>query len=86
MDLLSNFTVYLHDSDGATSKQVEVLNGAIVQSSGSWCPLNASSPSYISLAVKKRPSDTCNAALKLHIVKDGTSSPEFIQTILINLK
>lgn len=80
---LSNFTGFLHD--GTTSKQVEILNGVIAQSSGSWYTLAPSSSIYISLAVKWNTSGACIANLKLHIVKNGTVSPEFVQTIMVNV-
>ncbi|MGA9387708.1 MAG: hypothetical protein WBV70_02650 [Candidatus Bathyarchaeia archaeon] len=80
---LSNFTGYLHD--GTVSKQVEILNGVVTQSSGSWYTLAPSSSIYISLAVKRNSSGACVANLKLHVVKNGTVSPEFVQTITANV-
>ena len=79
---LSNFTGYLHD--GTISKQVEILNGVITQSSGSLYTLAPSSSIYISLAVDWNASVSCTANLKLHVVKSGTVSPEFVQTIIVN--
>jgi hypothetical protein len=82
ISFLSNFTVYLHD--GNMSKQVEIIDGAINQSIGSWCDLSSSSSIYVSFAVEKS-SGSSIVDLRLHIVEDGTESPEFVQTIRINI-
>jgi hypothetical protein len=83
IDFLSNFTVYL--DNGTLPKQVEIVNGVITQSIGSWCTLACSSSICISVALQMNAPGVSSACLKLHAVKDGTMSPLFVQTIIVNL-
>jgi hypothetical protein len=80
---LTNFTAYLHD--GTTSKQVEVSNGIVSQSMGSWYPATASTTIYLSLSIKVSTSGNSTVNLKLHIIKDGITSPELTRTVTINV-
>lgn len=80
---LTNFTAYLHD--GTTSKQVEISNGEITQSMGSWYSIATSTTIYLSLAIKVSASGSSTVDLRLHVVKSGTTSPEIIQTVRINV-
>lgn len=47
---LMNFTAYFHN--GATSKQVEISDGAVKEPTGSWYSITASTTVYLSLAIK----------------------------------
>lgn len=80
---LANFTVYFHD--GPISKQIEISNGSVIQSSGSWYSLPASATIYVSAAVKASTLESSTVDLGLHIVAIGTTSPEIIQTVTINV-
>ena len=80
---LTNFTTYFHD--GTTSKQVEISNGAITQSSGPWYSIATSATIYLSLAIQVSASGNSTVDLRLHIVASGTTSPEIIQAVRINV-
>ncbi|KPV63700.1 MAG: hypothetical protein AOA66_0656 [Candidatus Bathyarchaeota archaeon BA2] len=80
---LTNFTAYLHD--GTTSKQVEISNGEITKSMGSWYSITTSTTIYLSLTIKVSASGSSTVDLRLHVVKSGTTSPEATQTVTINL-
>jgi hypothetical protein len=80
---LTNFTVYFHN--GAISKQIEISNGSVIQSSGSWYSLSTLATIYISIAIKVSTSDSSTVDLRLHNVASGTTSPEIIQTVTINV-
>jgi hypothetical protein len=47
---LTNYTAYFHD--GTTSKQIEITNGSVTQSSGPCHSIVTSATIYISLAIK----------------------------------
>jgi len=80
---LTNFTAYFHD--GTTSKQVEISNGAVTQSSGPWYSIATSATIYISLTIQVSTSGNSTVDLRLHVVKSGTTSPEIVQTVRINV-
>ena len=80
---LTNFTAYFHD--GTTSKQVQISNGVVTQSVGSWYSIIASATIYLSLAIQVSTSGSSTVDLRLHIVKSDTTSPEIIQTVRINV-
>jgi len=80
---LTNFTAYFHDV--TTSKQVEISNGAVTQSSGPGYSLAASTIIYLSIAIKVSSSGDSTVDLRLHVAKSGTTSPEIIQPIRINV-
>lgn len=80
---LTNFTAYFHD--GTTSKQIEIYNGSVTQPSSPWYSITTSATIYISLAIKVSSSGVSTADLRLHAVASGTTSPETIQTIRINV-
>ncbi|MGD0027820.1 MAG: hypothetical protein ABSC91_02665 [Candidatus Bathyarchaeia archaeon] len=80
---LANFTAYFHDD--STSKQIEVSNGSLIQSSGPWYSLPSSATIYVSTAIKVSTSESSTVDLGLHIVAGGTTSPEIIQTVTINV-
>lgn len=80
---LTNFTAYF--DDGTTSKQIEISNGNVTQSSGPWYSIATSATIYISLAIKVSTSGNSTVDLRLHVVKSGTTSLEIIQTVRINV-
>jgi hypothetical protein len=81
---LTNFTAYFHDE--TTSKQIEISNGAVTQSSGPWYFIATSVTIYLSLAIQvSTTSGSSTVDLRLHVVKSGTTSPEIIQTVRINV-
>jgi hypothetical protein len=80
---LANFTAYFHD--GTTSKQVEISNGTVSQSMGSWYSVTASVTIYLSLAIKVSASGESTVDLRLHVVRSDTTSPELTQTVKINV-
>jgi len=80
---LTNFTAYFHD--GTPSRQIEISNGTVTQSSGSWCSIATSATIYISIAIKVSTSGISTVDLRLHVVKGDTTSPEIIQTVTINV-
>ena len=80
---LSNFTAYLHS--GSTSKQVEISNGTVTQSMGSWYSIMTSTTIYLSLAIEIYTSGSSAVDLRLHKVRTGMISPEIIQTIKVNV-
>jgi hypothetical protein len=80
---LTNFTAYFHD--GTTSRQIEISNGTVTQSSGSWCSIATSTTIYISIAIKVSTSSISTVDLRLHVVKSDTTSPEIIQTVRIKI-
>jgi|GEM_PF-4070704 len=80
---LTNFTAYFHD--GTTSKQIEISNGNVNQSSGLWYSVATSATIYLSLAIQVSSSGSSRVDLRLHVVKSGTISPEIIQTVRINV-
>lgn len=80
---LTNFTAYLHD--GTTSKQIEISNGNVTQSSGSWYSVTISATIYLSLAIQVSTSGSSTVDLRLHVVKSGVTSPEIVQTVRINV-
>jgi len=80
---LTNFTAYFHD--GSPSKQVEISNGSVTQSSGPWYSVAASTTIYLSIAIKISISGTSIVDLRLHVAKSGTTSPEIIQQIRLNV-
>lgn len=80
---LTNFTAYFHD--GTTSKQVEISNGDVAQSSGPLYSIATSATIYISLAIQVSVAGSSTVDLRLHVVKSGTTSPEIIQTVRINV-
>lgn len=80
---LTNFTAYFHD--GTTSKQIEISNGNVTQSSGTLYSVALSATIYISLAIKVSASGSSTVDLRLHVVTSGASLPEIIQTVRINV-
>lgn len=80
---LTNFTAYLHD--GTKSKQVEISNGEITESMGSYYSLTTSATIYLSLAIHVSVAGSSTVDLRLHVVKSGTTSPEIIQTVRISV-
>jgi hypothetical protein len=80
---LTNFTAYFHD--GTPSRQIEISNGTVTQSSGSWCSIATSATIYISIAIKVSTSGISTVDLRLHVVKGDTTSPEIVQTVTINV-
>jgi len=80
---LTNFTVYFHD--GTTLKQIEIFNGDVTQSSGLWYSVATSATIYLSIAIGVNAPGSSTVDLRLYIVQSGTTSPEIIQTVRINV-
>jgi hypothetical protein len=84
MSRLTNFTLYFHDD--STTKQIEVSDGSMIQSSGPWQLLPSSATIYVSTAIEVSTSNSSsNIDAALHIVANGTTSSEIIETIAINV-
>jgi len=80
---LTNFTAYFQDDE--ISEQVEIFDGSMIQPSGSWYALPASSTIFVSTAIQVSTLGNSIVDLRLHIVANETASPEIIQTITINV-
>jgi len=80
---LTNFTLYFHDD--TTSKQIEISDESMVQSSGQWYLLPSSATIYVSAAIEVSTSGSSTIDIGLHIVPSGTTSPEIIQAMSINI-
>jgi hypothetical protein len=81
---LTNFTLYFHDD--STTKQIEVSDGSVIQSSGPWHLLPSSATIYVSTAIEvSRSNSSSNIDVALHIVASGATSSEIIETIAINV-
>ena len=79
IDRLSNCTIWFRD--GATSVQINITDGIVVQDVGPWYLLPASETRYIGVHVEESSSGTSNLFIKLEAVKASS----IVYTCLIKL-
>lgn len=80
---LENFTTYFNN--GTATKQVEISNGLITQSMGSWYSMSKLATICLSLAIRINMPGSSTLNLKVHIIGNEATTPEIIQTITINV-